>query len=125
MKHRFSSKVGRVSGADHCRNSDPKHPLEMDDRVVVVLPTHYPSFCASTPQESTEVIGINEDPCLHCQVHHLLWCVGVVELLLNLWVTVYLVAEVIQGIQKRLRVGVHAAGAGETERYSGGSFVST
>jgi hypothetical protein len=32
---------------------------------------------------------------------------------------------VIQGIQKRLRVGVHAAGAGETERYSGGSFMST
>ena len=97
----------------------------MDDRVVVVLPTHDPSFCASTPQESTEVIGINEDSCLYCQVHHLLWCVGVVELLLNLWVTVYLVAEVIQGIQKRLRVGVHAAGAGETERYSGGGFVST
>jgi len=39
--------------------------------------------------------------------------------MLNLWVTVYLVAEVIQGIQKWLRVGAHAAGAGRCQRYAG------
>ena len=90
----------------------------MDDRVVVVMTTHYPSFCASAPQKSTEVIGINQDPCVHCQSDHLLWCVGVVELMLNLWVTIHQMAEVIQSIQKRLRASVHAAEAGETERYS-------
>ena len=97
----------------------------MHDRVVAAVATHDPALCAPTPQQGTKVIGINQDPRPDRQVHHLLWRVGVVELLLNLWVTVYLVAEVIQGIQKRLRVGVHAAGAGETERYSGGSFMST
>jgi hypothetical protein len=38
--------------------------------------------------------------------------------MLNLWVTIHQMAEVIQSIQKRLRVSVHAAEAGETERYS-------
>ena len=90
----------------------------MDDRVVVVMTTHYPSFCASAPQKSTEVIGINQDPCVHCKSDHLLWGVGVVELMLNLWVTIHQMAEVIQSIQKRLRASVHASEAGETERYS-------
>ena len=90
----------------------------MDDRVVVVMTTHYPSFCASAPQKSTEVIGINQDPCVHCQSDHLLWGVGVVELMLNLLVTIHQMAEVIQSIQKRLRASVHAAEAGETELYS-------
>jgi len=90
----------------------------MHDRVVAAVATHNPALSAAAPQQSTEVISINQDPRLHCQVHHLLWRIGVVELLLNLWVTVYLMAEVIQGIQKRLRVGVHAAEAGEVQRYS-------
>jgi hypothetical protein len=37
----------------------------------------------------------------------------------------HLMAEVIQGVQKRLGVGVHAAEAGEIERYSDGRFLST
>jgi hypothetical protein len=97
----------------------------MDDWVVVVSTTHLPSLGAPTPQEGTEVIRINEDPCTHCQSDHLFWCVGVVEVVLNLWVTIHLMAEVVQGIQKRLRVGLHAAEAGEIERYSDGRFLST
>jgi hypothetical protein len=34
-------------------------------------------------------------------------------------------AEMIQRIQKRLRVGVHAAEAGEREHYSGDGFHNT
>ena len=97
----------------------------MDDWVVVVSTTHLPSLGASTPEKGAEVIGINEDPCLHCQVHHLLRRIGVKEIVLNRWVTIHLMAEVIQGIQKRLRVGLHAAEAGEIERYSDGRFLST
>ena len=90
----------------------------MNDWVVVVLTTNQPTLCTTAPQKSTEVIGINQDPCVHGQSDHLLRRAGVVELMLNLWVTIHQMAEVIQSIQKRLRVGVHAAEAGETERYS-------
>ena len=97
----------------------------MDDWVVVVLPTHLPTLCAPTPQKRTKVIRINEDPCIYRQSDHLLRGIGVKEIVLNRWVTIYLMAEVIQGIQKRLRVGLHAAEAGEIERYSDGRFLST
>ena len=97
----------------------------MDDWVVVVSTTHLPSLGASTPQEGTEVIGINEDPCIYRQSDHLLRGIGVKEIVLDRWVTIHLMAEVIQGIQKRLRVGLHAAEAGEIERYSDGRFLST
>jgi len=90
----------------------------MNDWVVVVLTTNQPTLCTTAPQKSTEVIGINQDPCVHGQSDHLLRRVGIVELMLNLWVTIHQMAEVIQSIQKRLRVSVHAAEAGETERYS-------
>jgi hypothetical protein len=97
----------------------------MNDRVITVLPTHLPTLCAPTPQEGTEVIGINEDPCIYRQGDHLLRGIGVKEIALNRWVTIYLMAEVVQGIQKRLRVGLHAAEAGEIEHYSDGRFLST
>ena len=97
----------------------------MNDRVVTVLPTHLPTLCASTPQKGTEVISINEDPCIYRQSDHLLRRIGVKEIVLNRWVTIHLMAEVVQGIQKRLRVGLHAAEAGEIERYSDGRFLST
>jgi hypothetical protein len=45
--------------------------------------------------------------------------------MLNLWVTIHQMAEVIQSIQKRLRVSVHTAEAGEAERYSGDEFHCT
>ena len=97
----------------------------MDDWVVVVSTTHLPTLCTATPQKGTEVIGINEDPCIYRQSDHLLRRIGVKEIVLNRWVTIHLVAEVVQGIQKRLRVGLHAAEAGEIERYSDGRFLST
>jgi hypothetical protein len=97
----------------------------MNDRIVIVLPTHFPSLCASAPEQGTEIIGVNQDPCIHSQSDHLLWRIGVIELVLNRRVTIHQMAEVIQRIQKRLRVGVHAAEAGETERYSGDGFRNT
>ena len=97
----------------------------MDDWVVVVLPTHLPTLCASTPEKGAEVIGINEDACIYRQSDHLLRRIGIKEIVLNRWVTVHLMAEVVKGVQKRLRVGLHAADAGEIERYSGGRFLST
>ena len=97
----------------------------MNDRVGAVLATHLPMLCAPTPQKGTEVIGINENPRIHRQSNHLLRGIGVKEFVFNLRVTVYLKAEVIQSIQKRLRVSLHAAEAGEIERYSGGGFFST
>jgi hypothetical protein len=97
----------------------------MNDRVVAVLTTNHPTLCTAAPQKSSEVFGINEDPRVHCQSDHLLWRVGVVELMLNLWVTIHQMAEVIQSIQKRLRVSVHTAEAGEAERYSGDEFHCT
>ena len=99
--------------------------MEVDDWVVVVFTTHLPTLCAPTPQKGTEVIGINEDPCIYRQSDHLLRRIGVKEIVLNRWITIHLMAEVIQGIQKRLRVGLHAAEAGEIERYSDGRFLST
>ena len=97
----------------------------MNDRVGAVLATHLPELGAATGQEGTEVVSINENTCLNCQSDHRLWRVGVKELVLNLRVTVYLMAEVIQSIQKRLRVGVHAAVAGRIQRYSGNGTGST
>ena len=97
----------------------------MDDWVVVVLPTHLPTLCAPAPEKGAEVIGINEDPCIYRQSDHRLRGIGVKEIVLDRWVTIHLMAEVIQGIQKRLRVGLHAAEAGEIERYSDGRFLST
>ena len=71
----------------------------MSDGVGLVATTNEPAFCAAASQQSTEVIGINEDPALNRQIHHLLRGVGTVELTLHIRVTVYLMAEVIQSIQ--------------------------
>jgi hypothetical protein len=74
----------------------------MGDWVGLVATTHEPPLGAAAPQQSTEVISINEDPALNRQIHHLLRGVGGIELLLNFGVALYLMAEVIQSIQQGL-----------------------
>lgn len=97
----------------------------MSDGILRPIAAYLPELGAATGQEGTEVVSIDENACLNCQSDHRLWRVGVKELVLNLRVTVYLMAEVIQSIQKRLRVGVHAAVAGRIQRYSGNGTGST
>ena len=81
----------------------------MGDGVISVIPTHLPGFCAAASEQSTEIVGTDQDSRLHRQRHHLLWGRGGEKLLANLWIAVYLVAEVIQRIEKGLRVSDHAA----------------
>ena len=97
----------------------------MGDGVVLIVTTHEPVLGAATPQQGTEVVGINEDPALYRQIHHLLWGVGTVELPLHISVTIDLMAEVIQSIQEGLRGLVHAASAGRSQRYAGSRSLST
>ena len=59
-----------------------------------------PTVCASTPQQGTEIICVNEDSCIHRQSGHLLRRIGVKEIVRNRWVTIHLMAEVIEGIQR-------------------------
>jgi hypothetical protein len=70
--------------------------------VGLIVTTNSPKLGAATGQESAEVISINKDACRYRQFHHLLWGVGTIKLFLNLRVTIYLMAEVIQGIQQGL-----------------------
>jgi len=55
----------------------------MSNRIVGVISTDEPALGAATPQQSTEVIGINQDPCTHCQSNHLFRRIGVKEFVLN------------------------------------------
>lgn len=89
--------------------SDAKDLLEVGNRVCLVVAPNSPELSAATGQQSTEVIGINENACLHRKIHHLLGSIGTVKLLLNFRVTIHLMAEVIEGIQKGLCVALHAA----------------
>lgn len=94
-----------------------KHLLQVNDRIVAVVSTHNPALRASTSKESTEVLCINQDPRLQRQIHHLFWSFSVIKLLLNLRITINLIAEVIQGIQKWLRDGAHTRAAETPQRY--------
>ena len=89
----------------------------MNDWIVIVLTTNQPSFCAPAPQQGTEVLGINQDARLQRQIHHLFWSFSVIKLLLNLRITIDLMAEVIQSIQKWLRDDVHTRAAETPQRY--------
>ena len=75
----------------------------------MVVATHKPMLCAPASEQGTEILGIDQDSPLHSKGHHLLGCVGNVEVVLNLRVAVHLVAQVIKGIQEWLRIGFHAA----------------
>ena len=81
---------------------DAKHLLQVSDRVLGIVATHEPALRAPASQESAEVIGINQDSCIDCQGNHLFWRAGVKELVLNLGIIIHLMAEMIEGIQKRL-----------------------
>ncbi|MFM7653674.1 MAG: hypothetical protein ACKO5M_12285 [Vulcanococcus sp.] len=72
----------------------------MSDGVLGVVATHEPALRASASQEGAEVVGVNQDPCIDCQSNHLFRCAGVKELVLNLGITIHLMAEMIQGIQQ-------------------------
>ena len=97
----------------------------MGNGVILIVTTHEPVLRAAAPQQSTEVVGINEDPALYRQIHHLLWGVGTVELPLHISVPIDLVAKVIQSVQQGLRCLAHAAPAGRSQRYAGGRIRST
>ena len=84
----------------------------MGNGVVLVVTTHEPAFGGAASEQSTKILCFNQDASAHCQIHHLLWGVGGVKLTLNIRVTIYLMAEVIQGVQQGLRVAVHASSAG-------------
>ena len=91
----------------------------MNNRVCSVLTTNQPPLGVATGQQGTEVIHTNEDARLHCQIDHLLWSAGRIELTPQLWVTIHPIAELFHSTQKGLEVFEHAAVAGRIQRYSG------
>ncbi len=97
----------------------------MSDEILIPIAAYLPELSAATGQEGAEVVGINEDACLHRQIHHLLWGVGVKELTLNIRVTIHLKAEVIQSVQQGHKGLVHTATAGRSQRYLGTRLPST
>ena len=99
--------------------SDPKNPLEMNDRVVTVLSTHLPVLGAAASQQGTKVIGVNQDPCIYRQSDHLCRSASGIEVSGELRVTIRLSAEMIQGIQQGLRGRIHAGPQVMKERYQG------
>lgn len=80
----------------------------MGDWIGTLLATNDPKLSAATSQEGTEVISVNQNPAVLCQTNHLLWSGGGIELTLQLWFLIHPKEEVIQGIQQRRRVGIHA-----------------
>jgi len=95
--------------ADSGTGADSKHPLKVNDGIRAVLATHEPLLRAPTPQQGTEVISVYQDADGNCQGNHLIGCRRTVELLLNLWIAIHLVTEMIQHIQKGWRVSGHSA----------------
>ena len=104
---------------DHPEGSDPKYPLEMNNRVVTVLPTHLPVLGAAASQQGTKVIGVNQDPCIYRQSDHLCRSASGIEVSSELRVTIRLSAEMIQGIQQGLRGRIHPGPQVLKERYQG------
>jgi hypothetical protein len=91
----------------------------MGDWIGTLLATNNPKLSAATSQQSTEVIGANQNPAVLRQDNHLLWSGGGIELTPQLWFLIHPIEEVIQGIQEwRWRV-IHAGRSGTTERYQG------
>ena len=95
MQHSRNSKLGRVRRAEHCLRSDTKNPLEVNNRVATVLPTHLPVLGAATSQQGTKVFSINQDPCIYRQCDHLRRSASGVEISGELRVTIRLSAEMI------------------------------
>ena len=79
----------------------------MNDRVAAIFPPHQPLLRAATAQQGSEIISFNQDPALHGQRNHLIRSGCCIEILGETGITVHLGAEMIQGIQERLRGGVH------------------
>lgn len=73
--------------------------LQVSNRVVADVPPNFPELCAPASEQGTEVIGINQDPAVHRKSDQLLWRVGGIERKPQRWVTLHLMAEMIQGIQ--------------------------
>jgi hypothetical protein len=71
----------------------------MGDGIGTLLAANNPKLSASTSQEGTEVISINQDAAVLCQDDHLLWSGSGIELTPQLWVTIHPIEEVIQGVQ--------------------------
>lgn len=97
----------------------------MGNGVALVITTNSPELGGATGEQSTKIVCINEDACLHREIHHLLGRVGTVELTLHLRVTIYLMAEVIQRVKQGLRELIHTASAGRLQRYSVSGSLST
>ena len=71
----------------------------MGDGIGTHITTNNPKLSAAASQQGTEVIGVNQNPAMLCQINHLLWSSGGIELTPQLWVTIHPIEEVIQGIQ--------------------------
>jgi hypothetical protein len=68
------------------------------NRVGVSFATNQPEFSATASQQGTEVIRLNQDPAIHCQVNHLFWGCGRIELLPKPSIPINLMQEMIQRI---------------------------
>ena len=91
----------------------------MNDRVVTVLPTHLPVLGAAASQQSTKVIGVNQDPCIYRQSDDLCRSISGIEISGEHRVTISLSAEMIQGIQQGLLGRIHAESQVVKQRYQG------
>ena len=99
--------------------SEVKDLLEVGDRVGGVFATNEPKLSAPTPQKSSEILGLDQDATIDGECHHLLWRGGGIKDPLKIWITIYLVTEVIQGIQQWRRKVFHTEWSSTDQRYQG------
>jgi hypothetical protein len=85
----------RVSVVAFSLASDTKDLLEMDDWVRAILTAHLPAFGAAAPEESAEVVLVNQDSSIDRYRNHLLWRGGRIEIPGEFRITIHLSAEVI------------------------------
>jgi len=71
----------------------------VDNRVIAFLPANLPEHSATASEQSTEVVGVNQNATLPGKFNHLLWGLGGIEVSRHPWVTIHQEAEVIQHIQ--------------------------
>lgn len=74
--------------------SDAKYFLQVGDRVAGVVAGN-PKLCATTSQQSSEVLCINQDPFIYCQGNHFLRSTSTIEIAFKLWIAIHLMKKVI------------------------------
>ena len=71
----------------------------MGDGIGTRLATNNPKLSAAASQQGTEIISDNQNSAMLCQINHLFWGGGGIELTPQLWFLIHPKEEVIKGIQ--------------------------